>query len=102
MQGSIILPESAQGTFFIGADASGTFQYQLTKEKPLCTLYIERSDAFDDCSEAAMLERKSKSHYIEMMRSIDKLGQLDEEKAVQLLRTIGLYPEEQSYTDLEE
>ena len=49
-----------------------------------------------------MLERKSKSHYIEMMRSIDKLGQLDEEKAVQLLRTIGLYPEEQSYTDLEE
>ena len=82
---------SNSGEIFVVTPDGNQIRYQLTDEAPMCNIYIEKAGFFFFNSKDAFLERKANSLYMELLRTIDALGQENEEKGKSMLSLLGLF-----------
>lgn len=87
----ILQSNSNSGEFFFVTPDGNRLCYRLTDEAPMCNIYIEKAGVFSDNSKVAFLERKANSLFMELLKTIDALGQENEEKGKSMLSLLGLF-----------
>lgn len=83
-KGNLSLVDSAGNT---------VYSFCLSENTPSLILRVEKEDLYSENDHNSKLERAIKDYFCEMVKCLESLGEVDEERAIAIINQLGIWGE---------